>query len=63
MNDDALAAVVAAAQLLLARVPAESAAPAGDGWAVAGRVRTNAAGARMVARARSRWAMSGRLRE
>jgi hypothetical protein len=64
VNDDALAAVIAAAQLLLARRAAAPAVRAGAGWAAAARVRVPDAGrARLVARRASRWMMSGRLRE
>jgi hypothetical protein len=62
MNDDALAAVVAAAQLLLAGTDIEASAPAAACWTIAGRVRTlDDEGTRRVARFRSRWAMMGRL--
>jgi LDH2 family malate/lactate/ureidoglycolate dehydrogenase len=61
MDSDALAAVVAAAQLLLAGTETEKSAQAAP-WLVAGRVRTlDAEGIRQLARFRSRWAMMGRL--
>jgi len=64
VNDDALAAVAAAAQWLLARAEPEFAAGAAARWNVAARMRTPDAGrARLVARARSRWTLSGRLRD
>jgi hypothetical protein len=64
MNDDALAAVVAAAQLLLARAADTSPAPPSPSWPLAARLpAADGAQARLVARARSRWAMSGRLRD
>lgn len=70
MNDDALAAVVAAAQALLARSPGalagaeRSTPPAPERWTVAGRLGiTDVARARLVARSASRWAQRGRLGE
>jgi len=62
MNDDALAAVVAAAQLLYGGVKTEDSARAAVCWTIAGRVRTlDAERIRRVARFPSRWAMMGRL--
>jgi hypothetical protein len=73
MNEDALAAVVAAAELLIARSRAhysylgaadDAAVRVAPSWTVAGRMRTaDPKRARLVARARSRWSMSGRLRD
>ncbi len=73
MNEDAIAAVVAAAELLIARSRAQysylaaaddTAARVAPNWMVAGRMRTNdPKRARLVARSRSRWSMSGRLRD
>jgi len=61
MNDDALAAVVAAARLLYGGAKTNDLAPAA-GWAIAGRVRTpDAERIKRIARFRSRWAMMGRL--
>jgi hypothetical protein len=61
MNDDALAAVVAAAHLLLASADSDDSTPAAC-WTIAGRMRKlDADGTRRVARFRSRWAMMGRL--
>jgi hypothetical protein len=62
MNDDALAAVVAAAHLLLASADTGDSAPAAACWTIAGRMRKlHAEETRRVARFRSRWAMMGRL--
>ncbi len=64
MTEDALAAVVAAAQLVFARSRAQIAAPAISGWTLAARVGVDdARRAGLAARAPSRWAMSGRLRD
>jgi hypothetical protein len=61
MNDDALAAVVAATRLLYAGAETSDLAPAAY-WAIAGRVRTpDAEQIKRIARFRSRWAMMGRL--
>jgi hypothetical protein len=64
MNDDELAAIGIAAQLLLA--PVEPTAPV-DGaalWRVAGRTpQSDPDRARRIARARSRWSMRGRVRD
>ncbi len=65
MNDDALAAVVAAARLLIARASAAapSDAPPTSRWALAARLGSDdAAGMRVAARARSRWSYGGRPR-
>ncbi len=62
MNNDALAAVVAAAHVLLAGAETEAPEIAAACWTVAGRVPTlNPERTRRVARFRSRWAMMGRL--
>jgi hypothetical protein len=61
MNNDALAAVIAAAQLLYGSAKTEHCAPAAC-WTIAGRVRTpDAEQLKRIARFRSRWAMMGRL--
>jgi hypothetical protein len=61
MNDDALAAVAAAVQLLYGGTQAKDLAPAAC-WTIAGRVRTpDAERIRRIARFHSRWAMMGRL--
>ena len=61
MNNDTLAAVVAAARLMLVSADTEPEATAAC-WTVAGRLRTpDAERVRRVARFRSRWAMMGRL--
>ncbi len=62
MNNDALAAIVAAAHVLLAGAQTEEPAPAAAGWTIAGRLSSlDADQTRCVARFRSRWAMMGRL--
>jgi hypothetical protein len=62
MNDDALAAVAAAARLLLASAQTEASVPAPACWTIAGRVRTfDADRYKRLAGFRSRWAMMGRL--
>ncbi len=62
MNDDALAAVVAAARLIVARRAAGAPRDAGSRWALAARLRVNdAAGARRAAQAASRWTVAGRF--
>ncbi len=64
MNGAALAAVVAAAVRLLARKRTTLQAATGTRWDLAERLATpDAAHARLVAHARSRWSMSGRLRD
>jgi hypothetical protein len=63
VTDDALAAVIAAARLLLEQSAVEPARPPVPAWHVAGRLSlVDAAGAQIAARARSRWAVSERLR-
>jgi hypothetical protein len=62
MNNDALAAVIAAAQLLYGGAKTEDSASAAACWTIAGRVRTlDAERIKRLARFRSRWAMMGRL--
>jgi hypothetical protein len=65
MNNDALAAVIAAANVLLMPTQAESeqaVVSSSPRWPLAARVRTADAGhARRFARASSRWSHSGRM--
>ena len=64
MNDDELAAIAIAAQILL--TPVEPADPVDVAalWRVAGRTReTDPERARLVARSRSRWSMRGRVHD
>ena len=65
MNDDALAAIVAAAALLrAARIKPSTVRESGSRWGFAARLPVaDAAGARVAAGGRSRWTMSGRIRE
>jgi hypothetical protein len=65
MNDDALAAVMAAAHLVIARRRRGSAAPAeaAPRWALAARLPLSGVqAARFAAGGRPRWATAGRLR-